>query len=117
MVHSAHWYGPKPQGFDELTQSRDETIDWKGKKVAVIGNGASALQLIPHVQPDAAKFVNYIRTPTWITANFLFMHAKDGKNFDYTEEQKREFRENPEALLKVRKEIMHEYVLENLSRE
>jgi cation diffusion facilitator CzcD-associated flavoprotein CzcO len=42
-----------------------EAVDFAGKKVAVIGTGASGVQLIPEVAQEAAELVVYQRTPNW----------------------------------------------------
>jgi len=91
--------------------SRDESCNWDGKRVGVIGNGSSAIQIVPQIQKTAEKLVNYIRSPTWISSNYAAQYTKDGRNFTYTEEQKRELREKPEELLKMRKSIEHGYVM------
>ncbi|MDQ1814206.1 NAD(P)/FAD-dependent oxidoreductase [Massilia sp. CCM 9210] len=44
----------------------DHTVDLRGKRVAVIGNGASAIQFIPEIAPLAAQLDVYQRTPQWI---------------------------------------------------
>lgn len=49
--HSARW---------------DHAIDLVGKRVAVIGTGASAVQFVPRVQPRVARLDLYQRTPPWI---------------------------------------------------
>jgi 4-hydroxyacetophenone monooxygenase len=49
--HSARW---------------DETIDFEGKKVAVIGSGASAVQFIPWLAERAEHLTVYQRTPPWL---------------------------------------------------
>ncbi|KAL1863245.1 hypothetical protein Plec18170_000077 [Paecilomyces lecythidis] len=91
LLHSATW---------------DPSLDWTGKRVAIIGNGSSAIQILPKMQPNAGSIVTYIRTPTWISANFASQFAaKDGKNFFYTEEQKKRLRENPDELIKLRHDI------------
>lgn len=51
--------------------------------------------------------INYIRSPTWISSNYAAQYTKDGKNFEYTEEQKREFRKKPEVLHEMRHNIEH----------
>lgn len=51
--HSARW---------------DYDVDLKGKKVAVIGTGASAVQFIPEVAKDAAHIDLYQRSPNWMIA-------------------------------------------------
>lgn len=91
-----------------LTSHRDKTLDWSNQRVAIIGNGSSAVQIAPHIQRTASKMVNFIRSPTWISANYLTDRTKDGGNFKYTEEEKRNFRENPEVLFALRKELEHE---------
>ncbi|NUU20517.1 MAG: NAD(P)/FAD-dependent oxidoreductase [Streptomycetaceae bacterium] len=40
--------------------------DLRGKRVAVIGTGASAIQFVPRIQPDVAQLDLYQRTPPWI---------------------------------------------------
>jgi cation diffusion facilitator CzcD-associated flavoprotein CzcO len=42
-----------------------EPVDFTGKRVAVVGSGATAVQLIPHVAKDAAELTVYQRTPNW----------------------------------------------------
>ncbi len=36
------------------------------RRVAVIGTGASAIQFVPHLQPDAARLVVFQRTAPWV---------------------------------------------------
>jgi len=42
-----------------------EPVDFKGKRVAVIGTGSSAVQLIPAIAKDVASLTIYQRTPNW----------------------------------------------------
>jgi 4-hydroxyacetophenone monooxygenase len=49
--HSARW---------------DWTVDLRGKRVGVIGTGASAAQFIPRVADVAAELVVFQRTPPWL---------------------------------------------------
>jgi cation diffusion facilitator CzcD-associated flavoprotein CzcO len=49
--HSAHW---------------DHSIDLSGKRVGVIGTGASAIQFVPAVAREAAHLSVFQRTPPWI---------------------------------------------------
>jgi len=39
----------------------DHSVDLKGKTVAVIGNGSSALQIVPAIKDQVAKLDNYVR--------------------------------------------------------
>lgn len=49
--------------------------------------------------------VNYVRGPTWVSINFCADKAVNGKNFEYSEEQKKTFKEDPKAHYKLRKEL------------
>ena len=48
--HSARW---------------DDSVDLRGKRVAVIGTGASAVQFIPEIARDVAELLVFQRTPPW----------------------------------------------------
>ncbi|KAK7430518.1 hypothetical protein QQZ08_003037 [Neonectria magnoliae] len=92
MMHSASW---------------DPSLDWTGKRVALIGNGSSAIQILPQLQPKASRIINYIRSPTWISSNFSAELTPEGKNFQFTAEQKKEFREDPDKFFQMRKMTEH----------
>ncbi|MGY1741642.1 MULTISPECIES: flavin-containing monooxygenase [unclassified Blastococcus] len=49
--HSARW---------------DHSVDLAGKRVAVVGTGASAAQFVPALQRTAAQVVVFQRTPPWV---------------------------------------------------
>jgi len=51
MFHSAQW----PEG-----------VDVRGKRVAVIGAGASAMQIVPAIVHDVAELMVYQRSPQWV---------------------------------------------------
>lgn len=44
----------------------DPDVDLAGKKIAVVGTGASAIQIVPELQPIADELVVFQRTPAWI---------------------------------------------------
>lgn len=48
----------------------DHDIDLKGKRVAVVGTGASAIQFVPPVVNDAAEVHVFQRSPNWILPKF-----------------------------------------------
>lgn len=73
--------------------------------MAVIGNGSSGLQIVPAMQPKVSRLVTYIRNPTWISVNFCADKTIDGKNFKYTDEQTKKFKEDPKAHFAYRKEL------------
>lgn len=45
-------------------------FDPAGKNIAVIGNGASGLQILPQLQKVSHRIDHYVRSPTWIANNF-----------------------------------------------
>ncbi|KAB5531368.1 hypothetical protein GE09DRAFT_1040978 [Coniochaeta sp. 2T2.1] len=47
------------------TAEWDHSFDWTGKRIAVIGNGCSAAQVIPSIAPDVKKLTQYARSPQW----------------------------------------------------
>ncbi|MFW2078983.1 flavin-containing monooxygenase [Acinetobacter sp. ULE_I010] len=51
MFHSARW---------------NHEADLTGKRIAVIGTGASAIQFIPQVQPKAKELIVFQRTAPWV---------------------------------------------------
>ncbi|EXJ60795.1 hypothetical protein A1O7_04948 [Cladophialophora yegresii CBS 114405] len=94
LLHSAAW---------------DPSVDWRGKNVAVLGCGSSGVQIVPTLQPDVARLVTFIRSPTWITAGFAQSKAgPNGSNFDFSDAQKEKFRTDPSAYLHYRKEVESE---------
>ncbi|MCK2221006.1 NAD(P)/FAD-dependent oxidoreductase [Actinomadura sp. ATCC 31491] len=44
----------------------DHSADLTGKRVAVIGTGASAVQIVPRIAPEAAHVTVFQRTPPWL---------------------------------------------------
>jgi cation diffusion facilitator CzcD-associated flavoprotein CzcO len=44
----------------------DHRHDLRGRRVAVIGTGASAIQVVPHIQPVVDKLYVFQRTPAWV---------------------------------------------------
>jgi len=48
------------------TSRWDHSFDYSGKKVAVIGTGASGVQVIPALAPDVESLNVFQRTPHWV---------------------------------------------------
>lgn len=63
---------PKLKGLEKFkgkvfhSQQWDHDYDLKGKRVAVIGTGASAIQFVPELQKEVARLDLYQRTAPWI---------------------------------------------------
>ncbi|MGK2937820.1 MAG: flavin-containing monooxygenase [Solirubrobacteraceae bacterium] len=53
------------EGTTLHTARWDHDLDLFGKRVAVVGTGASAVQLIPSIAPDVAQLTVFQRTPIW----------------------------------------------------
>ncbi|MDT5070299.1 MAG: hypothetical protein QOK02_6454 [Mycobacterium sp.] len=63
---------PDIEGIDEFQGAAfhsaqwDHDVDITGKRVAVIGTGASAIQIVPEIVGDVAELQVYQRTPPWV---------------------------------------------------
>ncbi|HEU4811279.1 MAG TPA: NAD(P)/FAD-dependent oxidoreductase [Nocardioides sp.] len=57
VLHTAKW---------------DDTADLDGKRVAIIGTGATAVQLIPQLAKRAERLTVFQRTPIWVTPKMDF---------------------------------------------
>jgi cation diffusion facilitator CzcD-associated flavoprotein CzcO len=62
----------------------DTSINVEGKRVAVIGSGASSIQIIPAIQKTAAQVISFYRTPQWISTGVALDGLTDpaGSNFE-----------------------------------
>jgi cation diffusion facilitator CzcD-associated flavoprotein CzcO len=62
---------PPLEGLDGFAGPAFHTARWRhdvdlaGKRVAVVGTGASAIQVVPAIQPEAAQVDVYQRSPGW----------------------------------------------------
>ena len=54
VMHSAGW---------------DRSVDLKGKRVAVIGTGASGAQIVPNIAPEAEQVTVFMRSRYWVMPN------------------------------------------------
>ncbi|KAK4187657.1 hypothetical protein QBC35DRAFT_515335 [Podospora australis] len=93
LRHASHW---------------DNSFDVAGKNVAVIGNGASGIQLVANLQKQVKRLDHYARNKTWIAGSWAGDERTLGPQ-PYTEEQKKLFAENPQAYLDFRKELEDKY--------
>src|ERR1700690_2040961 len=51
------------------TAQWDRDFDWRGKRVAMIGTGASGHQVGPTIAPDVARLTIFQRSPHWVVPN------------------------------------------------
>jgi cation diffusion facilitator CzcD-associated flavoprotein CzcO len=112
MMHTANW---------------QHDVEYKGKRVAVIGNGSSGIQIVPNLQPHVEVLDHYVRGPTWISFGFGEGAAKrynphGGNGFPifrteltckvkFTTEQIKAFTEDHETYMTFRKAIESEYII------
>ncbi|KEZ76629.1 flavin-containing monooxygenase [Salinisphaera hydrothermalis] len=93
---------PKIEGLEHFrgklmhTAQWDDDYDLTGKRVAVIGSGASAIQVVPEIQKQAGQMTVFQRTPSWI------MPKPDRP---IPEKEQSEYRESPFKLSKRRYRI------------
>lgn len=78
VFHSARW---------------DHSVDLAGKRVGVVGSGASAVQIVPELQKIVSELVVFQRSAPYM--NMRNDHA-------YTEAEKRTFERNPDVLEHLR---------------
>jgi cation diffusion facilitator CzcD-associated flavoprotein CzcO len=81
MFHSAKW---------------DASLDLAGKRIGVIGTGASAIQIIPEIAPEAASLTVFQRSAPYIVPRL---------DRAYTEAEKRMFGRLPETMRRIRDEM------------
>lgn len=97
ITHSAEW---------------EHNYDYSNKRIAVIGNGSSGIQIVPKMQQlPNTDVTQFIRGPTWVyyrvPPSKHLGREVDESNPAYTEEEKRAWREDPEKLKQQRKEMIH----------
>ncbi|PNH31320.1 hypothetical protein VD0002_g6237 [Verticillium dahliae] len=98
LMHSAAW---------------DESVDLRNKRVGVIGNGSSAIQIVPAIQKlDGIKVWNFARSPTWVSTSFgdlaMTKMGMDPKINIFPEEHKKRVTDDPELFHKLRKTLEEE---------
>lgn len=96
-VHSASW---------------DHEYDYSNKRIAVIGNGSSGIQILPQLAKlPGTKVTSFQRGPTWVvsTMNPASLLGKDDPayNPEYTDEEREDFLNNPQKHHEYRKKIIH----------
>ncbi|QSZ36642.1 hypothetical protein DSL72_006523 [Monilinia vaccinii-corymbosi] len=77
---------------------------WQNESVAILGSGASSIQLLPTIQPHVKHIDVYVRTAVW----FISVAENDGYAREYTAEEREKFRNDTAALVKHAKEVESE---------
>ncbi len=92
------------------TTNWPDDLDLDGARVAVVGTGATAVQIVPEIADVASELIVFQRSPVWVGAK---------REDEYSEEEREEFRQNPEAMRALRQELWEawEYASVELHRE
>lgn len=111
----SHWRWPSIPGLQDFQGHLAHSAGWDSqggydyanKRIGIIGNGSSAIQILPRLAPRAEHLTNFIRHPTWITAGLGSAAIDGAANYTYTDAEKKRFREDPESLKNYRKRLQH----------
>ncbi|KAK2741708.1 hypothetical protein FQN55_008207 [Onygenales sp. PD_40] len=112
--HFNAWKLPSYEGIESFrgqlfhTSNWDPKFDASGKRVALIGNGASGLQVLPFLQQTAAHVDHYARNKTWIADSFGSGSVRTLEPIRFSPEQLESFKD-PEAYLEYRKSVETKY--------
>ncbi|KAJ9497968.1 hypothetical protein H2202_006571 [Exophiala xenobiotica] len=97
LLHSANW---------------DCSWDWTNQRVALIGCGSSAIQMLPKLQAKAAAVHNFVRGGTWISQPFggsfttdTIAKSDEPGNYSYTADELHKFAHDKEYYKNFRKAI------------
>ncbi|KAI6274096.1 hypothetical protein MCOR27_007527 [Pyricularia oryzae] len=89
LVHSADW--------------PEQGLDLAGKRVGLIGNGSSGIQILPAIKDEVGSLVTFIRSATWITPVFGEGTQQGGEHRSFSDEEKQAFARDPAAHLEFRR--------------
>lgn len=102
VIHTSRW--PK-----------DYSVE--GKRVAVIGNGASGIQILPNIHSQVEHLDHYVRSKIWVYSSFAQnLHpatAEQPGGYQYSDEEQAHFRNDPQAHLEHRRNFdknFHGYI-------
>uniref|UniRef100_A0A8H7Y6L6 Uncharacterized protein n=1 Tax=Psilocybe cubensis TaxID=181762 RepID=A0A8H7Y6L6_PSICU len=101
------WKWPEIQGLHNFkgnlmhTANWDKSADLKGKNVGLIGNGSSAIQVLPNILPDAKRVTTFFRGPTWVSP---VKNVVMDQHF-YTDEERHLWEGDAQEHLKYRKKL------------
>ncbi|KAI1627239.1 cyclohexanone monooxygenase [Exophiala viscosa] len=91
------------------TAEWDDSYNFSGKKIAIVGNGASGQQLLVNILPQVDHIDHYARSKQWILPTFSsgFLEAKADLPgaYVFTEREKERFASDPPAYLDFRRDL------------
>ncbi|KAL1998000.1 hypothetical protein VTN02DRAFT_225 [Thermoascus thermophilus] len=112
--HFNAWKLPDYPGIDSYRGVLFHSSNWnhdfdpRGKRIALIGNGASGLQVLPSIQPLAGHVDHYARNRTWIVDSFGVTGIRRLEPNYFTPEQRESFRD-PQKYLEYRRSVERGY--------
>jgi cation diffusion facilitator CzcD-associated flavoprotein CzcO len=98
---------PELAGLDSFAGAAFHSARWNhdaplaGRRVGVVGTGASAVQIVSALVDEVAELVLFQRTPQWIMPV---------ENPAYSEAEKAEFRRRPEAMREIRDAVSKAFI-------
>ncbi|KAM0544679.1 hypothetical protein ACHAPJ_011740 [Fusarium lateritium] len=107
------WKLPDYPGINDFkghlrhTSNWDPTYDATDKRVAVIGNGASGIQLVPELQKVVKHIDHYARNKTWIAAGWGGRERQVGA--EYIPKEQIDSFGDPDTYLRFRKDAEDRY--------
>ena len=112
------WKWPDIEGLDSFDGKRvhsanwDHSYDYSNKRIGLIGNGSSGIQILPQMAKlPGTEVTSFQRGPTWVVSRMSAgsLLGKDIKDYNpvYTEEDKKRFREDPAFHNEYRKKLIH----------
>ncbi|GAB3103888.1 NAD(P)/FAD-dependent oxidoreductase [Aestuariicella hydrocarbonica] len=96
VLHHPRW--PDIKGADSFAGALFHSAQWdhavplEGKRIGIIGNGSTGVQIVSELAPRAAKLCHFQRTPQWIMPI---------ENRPFTNEEKQALRSDPALLHQV----------------
>ena len=113
------WHWPDIDGFQTFKGHKchsaawDETYDYSGKTIAVIGNGSSGVQIIPKLANlPSTTVITFQRSPNYVYTHLApasLLGSEDlSPNPAYTEEDIKRFREDKEFHRNYRRKMIQQ---------
>ena len=99
LHHPSH---PDIEGLDDFEGALFHTARWDhdvpldGRRVGIIGNGSTGVQIVSALASRAGALHQFQRTAQWIMPS---------ENPEYSEQEKAEYREHPELLEQIRSDF------------
>ncbi len=90
---------PDIKGLENFAGKAMHTAQWdvdfplEGKRIGIIGNGSTGIQMVTHLGKKGQDIVHFQRSPQWMMPY---------PNFEYSEEDKAKFRASVEAIDAIR---------------